>query len=274
MTAPALDICELSVTIGGRAVVKSLTLQIDAGETFGLVGESGSGKSITALAAIGLAPASAVISAIRLDAGGVNLLAATPHMLRRLRATRISTIFQEPMSALSPTRRIGAQMIDIIRLHQRSDRKSMMAAAEQLLADLEIRSPGDVLDSYPFQLSGGMRQRVLVAMAFIGSPRLVIADEITSAIDASLKATVLDLLQSRANEVGAAILLISHDLNAVRRICKRVGVMHQGELVEIGQTAAIIDSPRHSYTQRLIAALPELHRPRQPLLANFAGEAE
>jgi ABC-type dipeptide/oligopeptide/nickel transport system ATPase component len=102
----------------------------------------------------------------------------------------------------------------------------------------------------------------------------VIADEITSAIDASLKATVLDLLQSRANEVGAAILLISHDLNAVRRICKRVGVMRQGELVEIGPTAAIIDSPRHSYTQRLIAALPELHRPRQPLLANFAGEAE
>jgi peptide/nickel transport system ATP-binding protein len=178
-------------------------------------------------------------------------------------------IFQEPMTALSPTRRVGDQMADLLIAHQGLSRADALTHAAGLLERVQIRNPRQVLRDYPFQLSGGMRQRVLIAMAFAGRPRLVIADEITTAIDATVGRAVLDLLADWARDIDAAILFISHDLALVGRFCQRVVVMQAGRIVEEGPADRVIQSPQHPYTRLLRAALPELGKPGHPLLASI-----
>ena len=266
--APVLEIQDLRLRFEGvrEAALRGVALRVDPGEVVGVVGESGSGKSLTALCALRLEPPGASISAARLVVAGRDLRAPTRDDLRAIRGADVSMIFQDPMAALSPTRRIGDQIADVLLRHQGLRGPVSRADAEGLLEAVQIRNPRDVLRRYPFELSGGMRQRVLIAMAFIGRPRLVLADEITTAIDAGVRRVVLDLIIAQATASGAAVLLISHDLNVIRSVCNRVYVMRAGEVVEDGLVESILSTPQAAYTRMLIAAMPELHPPRQPLL--------
>lgn len=263
-----LQIEGLTVRIpgGARPLVDNLSLAISPGEMFGLVGESGSGKSMTARSLLDLAPPEAEIDLRRLIVGDLEIGGADAAQRRALRGRRLALIFQDPLTALCPTRRIGDQVCDVLRLHGWRDARLRRAEAARLMAEFELADPERILRMYPGELSGGMRQRALIAMAFIGTPSVVIADEITSAIDASLRLKILALLKARAEATGAAVLFISHDLNLVRHVCARVAVMREGRIIETGATLEVLKRPRSAYTQLLIASAPELHPPRQPLL--------
>jgi ABC-type dipeptide/oligopeptide/nickel transport system ATPase component len=268
MTPPVLDIADLRIHFAGATTcaVDGVSLTIAPNEIFGLLGESGSGKSLTAAAALRVEPPSALLTAARLDVCGIDLRTPRAVDLRAVRGGLASMIFQEPMTALAPTRTIGAQMADAACAHGARSRRSALADAAQDLAAVNIKESERVLRSYPHQLSGGMRQRVLIAMAFAGAPRLVIADEITTAIDPTTRIAVLDLLATRAAQTRSAILFISHDLGTVARFCDRVGVMQAGRIVEVGGAREVMATPQHPYTQRLKASLPGAGSPRQPLL--------
>lgn len=267
-TPPVLEIADLHIRFSGAQAnaVDRVSLSIAPDEVFGLVGESGSGKSLTASAALRLEPPTAQVTAARLEVCGLDLRAPRAADLRAVRGGLASMIFQEPMTALAPTRTIGAQMADAALAHGARSWRGALQDAGGDLANVNIKDPERVLRSFPHQLSGGMRQRVLIAMAFAGAPRLVIADEITTAIDPTTRVAVLDLLTTRAAQTRAAILFISHDLGAVARFCDRVGVMQSGRLVEVGAARAVIGAPEHPYTQRLKASLPGAGTPRRPLL--------
>ena len=262
-----LDVELVDAPAGGpRRLVNDLALEIGAGETVGLVGESGSGKSLTALAVLQLLPAGSIRldphSSIRL--GGCELVGASASELERLRGSAVSIVFQEPMTALNPVRRIGVQMTEVIRRHQGVDYAAARARALQLLRDVRINEAERIFASWPHQLSGGMRQRVLIAMAFSCEPALLIADEATTALDVTVQAQILDLLRTLVRERGVACLMISHDLAVIRRNCDRVYVMHRGELVEHGTSRDIIEAPQAPYTRSLIAALPARRPARVP----------
>jgi peptide/nickel transport system ATP-binding protein len=272
-SGPALEIEDLQLRFGGapEATLRGVSMRVDAGEIVGVVGESGSGKSLTALTVLRLEPPGAVVSATCLRVAGRDLRIPTRQDLQAVRGPEVSMIFQDPMAALSPTRRIGDQIGDVLHRHRGQRGRAGRAEAENLLEAVHIRDPRDLLRRYPFELSGGMRQRVLIAMAFVSQPRLVLADEITTAIDASLRRVVLDLIVAQAAASGAAVLLVSHDLNVIRSVCRRVYVMRAGEVVEAGPVEAILTAPQAAYTRMLIAAMPELHAPRRPLLATEAA---
>ncbi len=273
MSAPPAVVDVESLTIGlargARAdtVVDDVTLRIGAGEIVGLVGESGSGKSVTALSMLRLLPRSLA----RYGAGskivvlGHDVLAAPEQALRAMRGADVSMIFQEPMTALNPVIRIGRQMGEVIRRHRGVGAAEARERARALLADMQIADPVRALDAYPHELSGGMRQRVMIAMAFSCDPALIVADEATTALDVTVQAQILELLRTRVRERGAACLLITHDLAIVSRNCDRVYVMYRGRIVEHGPTAAVIGAPRHAYTRALLNALPGRGRPRSPL---------
>jgi ABC-type glutathione transport system ATPase component len=273
VSAPPAVVDVESLTIGlargARAdtVVDDVTLRIGAGEIVGLVGESGSGKSVTALSMLRLLPRSLA----RYGAGskivvlGHDVLAAPEQALRAMRGADVSMIFQEPMTALNPVIRIGRQMGEVIRRHRGVGAAEARERARALLADMQIADPVRALDAYPHELSGGMRQRVMIAMAFSCDPALIVADEATTALDVTVQAQILELLRTRVRERGAACLLITHDLAIVSRNCDRVYVMYRGRIVEHGPTAAVIGAPRHAYTRALLNALPGRGRPRSPL---------
>lgn len=252
-----------------RPAVDDLSLAIAPGEMFGLVGESGSGKSMTARSLLDLAPPEASVEFRRLIVGDIEIGSADAALRRALRGRRAAIIFQDPLTALCPTRRIGDQVGDILRLHGWRDVHLRQSEAARLMQEFELADPERILRMYPGDLSGGMRQRVLIAMAFIGTPSVVIADEITSAIDASLRLKILSLLKMRAEATGAAVLFISHDLNLVRHACTRVAVMREGRIIETGATLDVLKRPLSPYTQLLIASAPELHPPRQHLLQSI-----
>jgi len=255
-----------------RQALHDVSIEVGQGEIVGLVGESGSGKSITALSLLRLLPEQRVRygkgSHIVLQKD--ELLSLDQTALRKLRGSSASMIFQEPMTALNPVRRIGDQMKEVIVRH-RADVADPEALAAKLLADMQIEDPARTLASYPHQLSGGMRQRVVIAMAFSCEPALIIADEATTALDVTVQKQVLDLLRERARATGSAVLFITHDLAVVREICDRVYVMYHGRIVENGPAADIIDRPRHSYTQALLNALPGTVPPRSPLATVGGG---
>ena len=269
---PVLAIADLEVNFpvyGG--VVKALnrvTLQVGRGEIVGLVGESGSGKSVTAMMAMGLLPK----GSFQVAGGGIRVLgrdilqAGEPEM-RTLRGSTMSMIFQEPMTALNPTRRIGGQMCEVIRLHQRVTKAAAKGKAIALLSEMHIADAAGVMERYPFELSGGMRQRVLIAMAFSCEPRLIIADEPTTALDVTVQRQVLLLLQRKARASGTAVLFITHDMAVVSQLCDRVYVMYAGTVAESGPTAQVIRQPAHPYSRGLINATPEGVAPRSPLPA-------
>ena len=255
----------LTVTYGAVPVVRDVSLMLAAGEVLGLVGESGSGKSTLGMAVLGLLDPGARVEAGRIALNDADLLALPPEQRRALCGSTIALIPQEPMAALNPTLRIGHQLDLVLRRHGKGNASTRRRLAEDALASVMIVDPPRILASYPFQLSGGQLQRVLIALAFALGPTLIIADEPTTALDMSAQGAVLDLLVSRARDEGAGVLLISHNLPLVRHYADRVAVMRRGVIVEEGTAAEVLAAPVHAYTSALIAALPANTPPRTPL---------
>ena len=263
MSAPLLRVGDLRVAFGERQVVHGLNWHIAAGEKVALVGESGSGKTVSALSLLKLIPEARVSGQALLD--GVDLLALSERGLRGVRGDAVSVIFQEPMSALNPTVRVGRQLVRVLQVHEGLDVRAARTRAAQTLLQMHVRDPERILDSYPFELSGGQRQRVLLANAFLCTPDLLIADEPTTALDVTVQAQVLATLRERAQQVGASVLLVTHNMGVVWSLCSHTVVMRRGEVVEQGETKALFAAPRAAYTRELLDALPERATPRQPI---------
>ena len=244
----------LTVRFRGHAVVDDVSFAITAGEKFALVGESGSGKSITALSVLGLVDAAETTGRIVFE--GVDLRTKSEAAMRAVRGSEIAMIFQEPMTALNPLHTVGDQIGEVLRLHEGAGRRDARLRATELLARTGVPEPGRRVDAYPHQLSGGQRQRAMIAMALACRPKLLIADEPTTALDVTIQAQILALLDELQAEMGMALLFITHDLNLVRRFTHRVGVMERGRLVESGSTAEVFAAPRHAYTAKLLASRP------------------
>jgi len=259
-----LEVDRLSVRFGAATVVNEVSFSIAAGEKFALVGESGSGKSITALSVLRLVDAATSSGAIRFD--GVDLMTQSERQMRGLRGASIAMIFQEPMTALNPLYTVGNQIGEVLELHEGLRPNAAHARAIELLARTGIPEPDRRVDAYPHELSGGQRQRAMIAMALACRPRLLICDEPTTALDVTIQAQILALLDELQAEMGMALLFITHDLNLVQRFTHRVGVMERGKLVETGETAAVFANPQHPYTRRLLATRPQ--RVVQPLAAD------
>ncbi|PWB60747.1 MAG: ABC transporter ATP-binding protein [Bradyrhizobiaceae bacterium] len=258
--APVLEVRDLSVTIATPAgplhAVRDISFDVRRGETVCLVGESGCGKSMTSLAVMGLLPRAATRTAARLAFSGEDLAQATPRRLNALRGDRMGMIFQEPMTALNPAWTIGNQLIEVHRRHRGSSKTQARERAIDLLAKVGIAAPEQRLGQYPHQLSGGLRQRVMIAMALMCEPDLLIADEPTTALDVTIQAQILRLLASLQHELGIALLLITHDLGVVARIADRVNVMYAGAVVESATAPELFARPSHPYTRGLLACLP------------------
>ena len=258
-TPPLLHIDELSVTFrarGGRdlAAVDAVSLGLERGESLGIVGESGSGKSMTALSVMRLLPESAAVSGqIRLE--GRDLLSCSEAEMRRVRGDEVGMVFQDPMTGLNPVRRVGTMLRESIRRHRSVSRAQADEQAEAILRSVGIPSPRERLDAYPHQLSGGLRQRVMIALALVNDPKLVIADEPTTALDSTIQAQILDVLREQVSR--SALVLITHDLGVASELCDRVAVMYAGRIVEHGPTAEVLRSPRHPYTVGLLEAAPD-----------------
>jgi oligopeptide/dipeptide ABC transporter ATP-binding protein len=270
-----LQIQNLSVDFPGKPkplnAVRDITFNVSKGETLGLVGESGSGKSVTSLAVMRLLPPEATVrGAVRFSANGhapEDLLTIAPEHMRSLRGSQISMIFQEPMTALNPVMRVGEQIAEAVQAHHEVSRKESWYMAVKALADVAIHDPERRARDYPHQLSGGMRQRVMIAMAIVNRPALLIADEPTTALDVTIQAQILDLLADLRQKFGLTMLFISHDLAVVSKVADRIAVMYAGTLVELGPREAIFRSPAHPYTRGLLRAVPALNTNRdQPLL--------
>lgn len=252
--------------------LQAVSFSIDEGEIVGIVGESGSGKSVTALSILGLLEKNAHISTGSISYKGKNLLSLSKKEWQSLRGKEIGMVFQEPMTALHPTMRIGDQLAEVIHRHRSISYKEAYRQAIASLAEVQINDPELVARKYPFELSGGMRQRVVIALAMSAPPDLLIADEPTTALDVTIQHEVLKLMQELAQKRGTSIMLITHDLGVVAQVCQRVVVMYAGEVVETGTTEEVLHSPCHPYTKALIGALPDLAEQGQPLLA-IPGES-
>ena len=246
---------DLTVAFGGRVVVNRVGFTLDRGETLALVGESGSGKSLTALSLLQLLPPGATCQGhVMVD--GQSMIGGGDRLLRRLRGGVAGMVFQEPMTSLNPLTRIGKQIAEAVRLHQRVTKEAARARVIELLGEAGFPDASHRLDAYPHQLSGGQRQRVMIAMALANDPALLIADEPTTALDVTIQAQILKLLATEKSVRGLALLLISHDLAIVRRYADRVCVMKNGGVVEAGLVSEVFDNPRHPYTKLLLAAEP------------------
>jgi len=258
MSDALLDVRNLRVAFGGKEVVRSLDFQIAPGEKVALVGESGSGKTVTALSLLRLLPEAAVSGTARFAGsdGQADLLSLSERELRGVRGRDIAMIFQEPMTALNPLFTIGDQIVEVLQLKMGLDRAAALARAIQLLSDTGIPQPEERVKSFPHQLSGGQRQRAMIAMALACQPRLLLADEPTTALDVALRGQILDLLDGLQRKHGMAVLMITHDLNLVRRFAGRVIVMENGCIVEQGPVADVFARPQHPYTRSLIDSRP------------------
>ncbi|MDR1661611.1 MAG: ABC transporter ATP-binding protein, partial [Azoarcus sp.] len=261
---------EIRSAAGVVRPVDGVGLSIAAGETFALLGESGCGKSMTALAIARLLPRAANIAAGRVRLGGDDLLALPEARMREVRGGRIGMIFQEPATSFNPVMSIGAQIGEALALHRGLAGAATRAEARRLLEAVGIPSAAARLDDYPFQFSGGMKQRAMIAMALAGEPELLIADEPTTALDVTIQAQVLELLARLQAERGMAMLLITHDLGVIARVAHCVGLLYAGELIETGRREEFFAAPLHPYAQRLFAALPD-GASRGRLLAALPG---
>ncbi len=259
-----LEIKNLQVNFrqDGKTVeaVRSANLKLPEGEILGLVGESGSGKTVTALSITRLIPKSGEIVAGEIIFDGRDLLKLNEDELKQIRGAKISYVFQDPATSLNPVFTIGEQLIETIALHQRAKREEYFEKAIAALKDVGMPAPKDIMYAYPHQLSGGMKQRAMIAMAISCRPKLLIADEPTTALDVTIQAQILDLLVHLKEELSLSVLLITHDLSIVAQVAKKVAVMQSGEIVEHGDTEIIYRKPSHPYTQKLIDCIPKLRR--------------
>jgi peptide/nickel transport system ATP-binding protein len=270
MTESLLDVRNLSLYLdtadGEVRILDDVSFTVERSTTVGMIGESGSGKSMTALAILGLLPPGARVEGQICYQGG-DLLTLSRADLARLRGSGISMIFQEPMTALDPVFTIGQQISQVLRSHQRMGRREARLRSVEMLDAVGIPDPERRFDEHPHQLSGGMRQRAMIAMALIGEPELLIADEPTTAVDITIQAQLLDLLETLCEERGTSILLISHDIGVVAELCRRVVVLYAGQVVEATTTDALLNRPWHPYTSGLMWAVPRLGTRRQRLHA-------
>jgi peptide/nickel transport system ATP-binding protein len=246
-------------------VLRGASLEVGAGEVRGLVGESGAGKSMLGRAVLGLLPANAVITGGTILFEGRDLVAMGEPERRGLLGHRIALIPQDPMTSLNPVKQVGAQIAALLRHHLALSKRDTLSRAVQLLEEVAIREPRRVLQLYPHEMSGGMRQRVLIAMAFACDPSLVIADEPTTALDVTVQRQVLQLVERLRQRHGAAILFVTHDLGVVAKICRTMTVLQAGRVLEEGETADVLAKPRHPYTRALLAATPRADRPAEAL---------
>jgi peptide/nickel transport system ATP-binding protein len=253
-----LEIDNLSVEFRTRhgvvRALESVTLSVARGEIVGVVGESGSGKSVTAYTVMALNDEAAQITSGRITMGGIDILAAQPDAMRQLRGREMAMIFQSPRTALHPIRKVGKQIEDVLREHAGLPSRDLKQAAIAALARVRIPDPERRAEAYPFELSGGMCQRVMIAMALACSPSVLIADEPTTGLDVTTQAVIMDLIRDMSRSARMSTLLITHDLGLAGEYCDRIAVMHAGHVVEIADTESLFDHPAHPYTRQLLAA--------------------
>ena len=276
MSTPTLQIEKLSVSFTGRhgtiSAVREVSLSVSGAESIGVVGESGSGKTQLFMAAMGLLAGNATASgSVRFE--GRELLGAPAPLLNRFRGSRLSMVFQDPMTSLTPHLRIGAQLAETLQHHGDATRAAAWSAARDMLRRVRIADPAHCLQQYPHQLSGGMRQRVMIAMSLLCNPALVIADEPTTALDVTVQVQILELLRSVRSEFGMALILVSHDLAVVGRIADRILVMYAGRVVEASPTAELWRAPQHHYSSELLKCAPTLSGPLLTRLPTLPGQA-
>ncbi len=264
MSQPLLQIQNLSVRFGGLTVVDGLDLSLQEGETLALVGESGCGKSVTALSVLRLLPSNGTIGGAIAYRGG-DLSKLSERELDDLRGGEIATVWQDPLAALNPVLPIGTPIIEALARHRQMNKTEARARAVQVLQGVGLAQAQKRIDDFPHQLSGGQRQRAMIAAAIACEPRLLIADEPTTALDVSVQAQILNLLRELQARAGSSMLLITHDLGVVAQIAHRVAVMYAGQIVETGTVAQIFNSPQHPYTQGLLLATPRLDADTMPL---------
>ncbi len=258
MSAPLLEVSGLTVTFDGtaRPALDGVSFTLEAGRTLGVVGESGSGKSLTALAILRLLPSTARLRSGTVRFQGRDLATLTEAEMRAVRGAGISLIFQEPMTALDPVMRVGDQIAEVLLVHEQADGAAAMRRAIELLDAVRVPNAAQRARDYPHQLSGGLRQRVVIAMALACRPALVIADEPTTALDVTVQAEVLALLRELREQYNLALLLITHDFGVIAQMADDVVVMHRGLIVEAGPVRTVLREPREAYTQALLAAVP------------------
>jgi len=266
-----VDISNLVVSFaqsdGVVQAVRGLSLHVDAGESLGIVGESGSGKSVTCMAVLRLLrEPPARITADRLALGGVDVLGADARKLSQLRGRVAAMVFQDPMTAFDPVFTIGQQIAETIMAHQDIGKRAARAQAEALLARVEIKNPAAILDAYPHQLSGGMLQRAMIAMALSCRPQILFADEPTTALDVTIQAQILQLIKALQAEMGMGLIMVTHDLGVIAETVDRVVVMYGGRVMEVAPVAAIFDDPLHPYTAALLGSMPGQSAGRQRLV--------
>ena len=263
--SPIIDIRNLSAASQVGPVLRDVSLQVNRCEAMALVGESGAGKSTIAKAVLGILPAAIKITAGEILFEGNDLLKVPAKAMREMLGVRIALIPQDPQTSLNPSRRIGDQLTDGLRLRAGMSRSDAYQQALALLNDVHIREPEKVLTRYPHELSGGMRQRVLIAQAFSLKPQVIIADEPTTALDVTVQKQVLRLIRQLQRDHGTTLLFVTHDLGVVAQICDRITVLYGGKVLEQGKTADVLKTPAHAYTRALLAANPRYDRPEQSL---------
>jgi oligopeptide transport system ATP-binding protein len=270
---PTLNIEELKISYARRGIeaVDDVSLSIDPAECVGVVGESGSGKTQLFMAAMGLLPSAASVSG-RIQFEGSELLGADSGAVRRLRGSKLTMIFQDPMTSLTPHLTIGTQLAEVLVLHRGASWKDARSAAGRMLERVRMSEPQRRLQQYPHELSGGMRQRVMLAMSLLCEPALVIADEPTTALDVTIQAEIVELLRAVRAEFGMALALISHDLAVVAGLADRIQVMYAGRIVEDAAAQELFRHPRHPYTAQLLNCIPTLSGPRLERLPTLAGQ--
>jgi peptide/nickel transport system ATP-binding protein len=269
MASPLLEIRNLRVEFptrrGTLVAIDDLSFEIAPGEVLGVVGESGAGKSLTGMAIIGLLDPPGRIAAGEIRLEGERIDNLSMEAMRRIRGKRIGAIFQDPLTSLNPLFTVGEQLVETIRTHLDLDARKARDRAVELLAEVGIPAPAARIDSYPHHFSGGMRQRVVIALALCARPRLIVADEPTTALDVSIQAQIIELLKRMARENGAAVMLITHDMGVIAETADRVAVLYAGRLAEIGPVKEVIHAPRHPYTGGLMSSIPKLGDARQSL---------
>jgi peptide/nickel transport system ATP-binding protein len=271
ISGPVLDIADLGIEIGGNAIVDGVSMSIGSRQVVALVGESGSGKSLTALSILKLLPDVAKIAGGRVNVNGIELSALSDAGLARVRGNDVAVIFQEPIASLNPLMHVGAQIGEALRLHRNVSADAARREAIAMMAKVGIPDAPRRATQFPFELSGGMCQRIMIAAALICRPALLIADEPTTALDVTIQAQILELMRTLRDEVGTAIMLITHDMGVVADIADQVYVMYGGRIAESGPVGAIFAEPRHPYTRLLLATIPRLEGVRKAQLKAIEG---